>query len=274
MRKLDFIIVGAMKAGTSSLAFQLKDNPQVCIPLKELHFFDNEDNFSKGVEWYESFFKDCSSSGIIGEKTPTYSYSEKVPKRIFDYNPEVKIVWIFRNPVDRAYSNYWHAVKAGVENLSFEKAVKLESKRIEQDIFKGYLKRSIYIEQVERYLKFFDIKNMHFLLFEEFLQNPTENMRKLFKFLDIPFNNFQYKDEIRNITIIPRMPRLLRRTREILGEKSLMYRGVRFILSRGKKPGYAKLSSELRAELNEHFKNHNEKLKNLTGLNITAWEKE
>ena len=57
MRKLDFIIVGAMKAGTSSLAFQLKDNPQVCIPLKELHFFDNEDNFSKGVEWYESFFK-------------------------------------------------------------------------------------------------------------------------------------------------------------------------------------------------------------------------
>ncbi len=262
-----------MKAGTNSLALQLNSNPQVCIPLKEAHFFDNDGNFSKGIEWYENFFKDCSSDQIIGEKTPTYSYSEKVPKRIFDYNSEVKLVWIFRNPADRTYSNYWHAVKLGSEKFSFEKAVKLESKRIEEDIFKGYLKRSIYIEQVERYLKFFDIRNIHFLLFEEFVKNPTESMRKLFEFLNVPFNNFQYIDEIRNITVIPRIPRLLKKTREIIGEKSLIYRGFRFIAKRGIKPGYAKLSPELRAELNEHFKEHNEKLKDLTDLNISIWEK-
>jgi len=273
MKKLDFIIVGAMKAGTSSLAFQLEDNLQFCIPQQELHFFSDEENFSKGVEWYESFFKDCDSDKIFGEKTPTYSYSEKVPKRIFDYNSKVKLVWIFRNPVDRAYSNYWHSVRTGGESFSFEKAVKLESERIKENIFRGYLKRSIYIEQVERYLKFFDIKNMHFILFEEFVKNPTEIMRKLFEFLEAPFNNFQYKDEIRNIAIIPRLPRLLRRSREVLGEKSLIYRGVRFSLMRGRKPGYAKLSPELRAELKEYFKEHNEKFKNLTGLDITAWDK-
>ncbi len=273
MRKIDFIIVGAMKAGTNSLALQLNSNPQVCIPLKEAHFFDNEENFSKGVEWYESFFKECSIDNVIGEKTPTYSYSEKVPRRIYDYNSDVKLVWIFRNPVDRAYSNYWHAVKLGSEKYSFEKAVKLEPKRIEQNIFKGYLKRSIYIEQIERYLEFFKLKNMHFLLFEEFVKNPTENMRMLFEFLNIPFNNFQYKDEIKNITVVPRMPRLLRKTREAIGEKSLIYRGIRFLATRGKKPGYAKISPELRAELNKHFEEHNEKLKDLTGLNIAAWKK-
>jgi len=273
MKKLDFIIVGAMKAGTNSLALQLNSNPQVCIPLKEAHYFDNEENFSKGVEWYESFFKECSINNVIGEKTPTYSYSEKVPRRIYDYNSNVKLVWIFRNPVDRAYSNYWHAVKLGSEKYSFEKAVKLESKRIREDIFKGYLKRSIYIEQVERYLKFFDISNMHFLLLEEFVKNPTENMRKLFEFLNVPFNNFQYIDEIRNITVIPRIPRLLRRIREIIDEKSLIYRGVRFIATRGTKPGYAKISPELRAKLNIYFEEHNEKLKDLTGLNITTWKK-
>lgn len=273
MKKLDFIIVGAMKAGTTSLAFQLTDNPQICIPLQELHFFDNDENFKKGLEWYESFFKECDPETIFGEKTPTYSYSEKVPERIFDYNPEIKIVWIFRNPVDRAYSNYWHAIKTGNENLSFAKAVKLESERIKRDIFKGYLKRSIYIEQIERYLKFFKIENMHFLIFEEFLKDPIEHMRELFKFLNVPFNNFQYKDEIRNITKIPRTPRLLKKSREILGEKSLFYRGFRFINTRGKKPGYAKLSPELRAKLNEYFESHNENLKILTGLNVEVWKK-
>ncbi|MCG3225827.1 MAG: sulfotransferase domain-containing protein [Candidatus Heimdallarchaeota archaeon] len=273
MRKLDFIIVGAMKAGTSSLAFQLRNNPQVFIPLEEIHFFDNEENFSKGVKWYENIFKNCSVDSIIGEKTPTYSYSKKVPQRIFEYNPDIKLVWIFRNPVDRAYSNYLHAIKSGSENLSFEEAIKLESKRIAQDVFKGYLKRSIYIEQVERYLNFFDLKNMHLLLFEDFVKNPTETMSELFKFLEVSFNNYQYKDEIRNITLIPRIPKLLRRTRKVFGENSLVYRGVQFIAFKGKEPGYAKLSKELRAELTEYFVNHNEKLRDLTGLNTKIWEK-
>ncbi|MCK5157664.1 MAG: sulfotransferase domain-containing protein [Candidatus Heimdallarchaeota archaeon] len=272
MRKLEFIIVGAMKAGTSSLAFQLKNNSQVFIPLKEIHFFDNDENYSKGVEWYENIFKNCSPDSIIGEKTPTYSYSEKVPQRIYEYNPEIKLVWILRNPVDRAYSNYLHAVISGREKLSFKKAIKSESKRIKQDIFKGYLKRSIYIEQIERYLKFFDIKNMYFLLFEEFVLNPVETMRKLYTFLEVPFNNYQYIDEIRNITLIPRIPRLYRKTREVFGEDSLIYRGVQYIAIKGKKPGYRKLSQELRSELNEYFYAYNEKLKDLTGLNIEVWK--
>ena len=57
-----------MKAGTSSLAFQLRNNPQVFIPLKEIHFFDNEENFSKGVKWYENIFKNCSVDSIIGKR--------------------------------------------------------------------------------------------------------------------------------------------------------------------------------------------------------------
>ncbi|MHA1199811.1 MAG: sulfotransferase family protein [Candidatus Heimdallarchaeaceae archaeon] len=273
MKKLDFIIVGAMKAGTSSIAFQLSHNPQICIPTDEVHYFNNEENFCKGIEWYESKFKNCNRDSIIGEKTPTYSYDEKVPERINDYNPDIKLVWTFRNPVDRAYSNYLHAVRFGRESYSFKKAIRNEPERIKKNIFRGYLKRSIYIEQIERYLEFFDKKQMYFILFEDFVKNPVEIMKGLFKFLNVSFNDFKYQDEIKNITVIPRMPRLLRKTVETFGDRSIVSKGVRFITLRGKKPGYAKLSPELRYELNEYFSEYNKKLSDLTGLDISAWNK-
>lgn len=158
----DFIIVGTMKAGTTSLAHYLKQHPQIFMPNREVHFFNNEDNYKKGVKWYKKQFKKASNDSVIGEKTPTYSYLKKVPKRIHDILPEVKLIWIFRNPVDRTYSNYWHAYKKGMERLSFEKAIKNEKQGIKENIFYGYKKRSIYVEQVKRYLKFFPKNKMFF----------------------------------------------------------------------------------------------------------------
>src|SRR6056297_2017481 len=122
MKKLDFIIVGAMKAGTSSLAFHLSNHPNICMPLKEAHFFNIKDHYEQGSEYYKIFFKDCESKKLWGEKTPTYSYLRKVAPLIKEYNPDIKLIWILRNPVKRSYSNYWHAFKKGVEDLSFKKA--------------------------------------------------------------------------------------------------------------------------------------------------------
>ena len=272
MKKLDFIIVGAMKAGTSSLAFQLQHNPDICIPLKEIHFFDNDQNYSKGIKWYEENFTNCDQQKLIGEKTPTYSYLEKVPKRIQEYNQEIKLIWIFRNPIERAYSNYWHAVKSGVERKSFEKAVQKETEHIKKDIFKGYLKRSIYVDQIDSYLEFFEKKQMFFMLFEDFVKNPLDNMHNLFKFLKVPFNDFKYADEIRNVTVIPRIPVLLRKSSELFRESSLMYRGVQFLAFKGKKPGYPKLSSALKIELDHYFADYNKELSDLTGLDLAPWK--
>ncbi|MHA1203285.1 MAG: sulfotransferase family protein [Candidatus Heimdallarchaeaceae archaeon] len=273
MKKLDFIMVGTMKSGTSSLAFQLAQNPDICIPLDEMHYFNNEENYEKGEKWYASNFKECSNKSIIGEKTPTYSYLDKVPYRIFEYNPDIKLIWLFRNPVDRSYSNYWHAVRLGSEKYRFTKAIKHESKRVKENVFKGYLKRSKYIEQVERYLQFFDKKKMHFILFEDFVKNPIQIITDVFKFLNVPFNNFVYQNEIRNVALIPRAPRFLRKSREILGETALSYRVIRRLSFRGRKPGYRKLSPKVRAELNEYFEEYNKKLENLTGLDVSVWKK-
>ncbi len=273
MKKLDFMIVGTMKSGTSTLALQLDQNPDICIPLDEIHYFNNEENFKKGEKWYESKFEECEKDCIIGEKTPTYSYLEKVPKRIFEYNPDIKLIWAFRNPVDRSFSNYYHAIRLGSEKYSFKKAVKLEPIRIKKDVFKGYVTRSKYIEQVKRYLKYFSIEQMHFILFEEFVKNPIPVLEDLFDFLEVPFNDFEYQDEIRNVALIPRAPRFLRKSREILGETALLYRIIRKLSFMGRKPGYKKISPKLREELNDYFIEYNKQLEELTGLDVSIWQK-
>lgn len=110
--QVDFIIVGAMKSGTSSLAFHLSNHPDIYMPESEVHFFNDDEAYEKGYQHYLNQFEYLQNK-IVGEKTPTYSYLKKCPERIYDFNANVKLIWIFRNPVDRAYSNYWHAVKRG-----------------------------------------------------------------------------------------------------------------------------------------------------------------
>jgi hypothetical protein len=139
-----FIVVGAAKSGTSSLAHYLMQHPKIYMPDRELHFFDARggyaDRWKYGVEWYENQFASADSHHLCGEKTPTYAYIPSVPKRMNAVVPDIKLIWILRDPVYRAYSNYWHAVCEGVELLDFDEAVRMESERIKNDISKGYVK--------------------------------------------------------------------------------------------------------------------------------------
>ena len=101
-----FLIVGGMKAGTSSLAQILNQHPKIFIPNQELHYFNKDENYFKGYDFYNKNFK----AGVLnGEKTPTYSFQENCAERIYKYNKDFKLIWILRNPTDRAISNYYHA---------------------------------------------------------------------------------------------------------------------------------------------------------------------
>ena len=155
--KMDFIIVGAMKCGTTSLGFHLQRHPQVCIPNGEVHFFENEKNFQKGMGWYENRIRrfEGPQTVVRGEKTAAYTYHPDVPGRIHAAFPETKLVWILREPVARAHSNYIHAFRTGSVRGSFEEAVEKEAERMKRSIYFGYLERSRYAPQVERYLELF-----------------------------------------------------------------------------------------------------------------------
>ena len=272
-----FIIVGAMKSGTTTLAAHLNNHKKIHVAADELHFFDSQVNFNKGINWYRKKLLEGKSdeTRFLGEKTPTYSYMPGVEKRIYEALPHTKIVWIIRNPVKRTYSNYLHGVKKGVEKLPFEKAISQESKRIKGNMFLGYRTRSIYHEQVQRYLEYFPMEQMHFMLFEDLIKPYSENhvLNDLFRFIGAEPEDFQYRDLHSHKTAMPRFPKLLYYANRLgLMELDPVRRGVTKINCYKKDAGYPKMSADIRAELNRFFGPHNNRLADLIKMDLSAWD--
>ena len=132
--KVDFIIAGTQKGGTSALDAYLRLDPQICLPhkVKEVHFFEADPLFDTGepdYRLYHAFFKPRSWHRLVGEATPGYMYCEDVPRRIHAYNPDMKIILSLRNPIDRAFSHWNMNKKRGFEPLSFGDAIRGEEER-------------------------------------------------------------------------------------------------------------------------------------------------
>lgn len=139
---IDFMIIGTQHGGTDSFYRYLQQHPQVVPTYRpELNFFDQ--NYSKGIEWYSKQFPLLSEypdghrpqGHVTGEASPYYMYHPLVAERIKRHCPETKFIVLLRNPTDRAYTHFRHAVQAGSEPLSFPDALKLEAKRLERGKF-------------------------------------------------------------------------------------------------------------------------------------------
>ncbi len=269
---MDFIIVGAMKSGTTSLGFHLGRHPQVCIPRGEVHFFENEKNYRKGLGWYERQIRrhETGRTVVRGEKTTAYTYHPDVPERIHRAFPQTRLVWILREPVERAYSNYIHAFRTGAVRGSFEEAVENEAEQMKKSIYFGFLERSRYAKQIARYLKYFSRERMHFILFEHFIRNVGDELGRLFDFIGVTEEGFALKDEPRGRAIMPRWQSSVYLTRRFLGP-GIVHQTVTFANTALKKPGYEKLDPAYKAELKKRFVDDNAELTAITGLDLSVW---
>lgn len=267
----DFLIVGAMKAGTTTLAYHLNQHPGVFLPDKEIHFFDTDKNYARGVQWYEDRFKQAGEGQIVGEKTPTYSYLPIVPQRIAKDLPNAKFLWIFRNPVDRTYSNYWHMVIGGSELLSFEEAIAKEPDRLKKSLWYGYRKRSVYVEQVERYLGYFSKSNMFFMFFEDLVDQTESEMRHVLGFLNIQESFHSHELEKKNSTFLPQSIYLQWIARKVFGT-GIAFKLVKR-LNRRRSKGYPRMDRAIRQELEEYFAPLNLELFNLIEKSTDKWGK-
>src|SRR5690349_3699828 len=169
----DFLIIGAQRGGTTSLYNYLQAHPNIhSASIKEVHFFDRK--FQKGVHWYRAHFpmrltkvyagRFRHEGFVTGEASPAYLFHPQVPERIARLLPRVKLIVLLRNPVDRAYSQYYHTLQLGYETLTFEEAIAAEEERIagerekiSQDEYyqshafkhQSYLSRGIYVDQLQ-----------------------------------------------------------------------------------------------------------------------------
>jgi hypothetical protein len=181
-----FLIIGAMKSGTTTLGAYLNHHPDAFC-AQEPHFFDQ--NFERGVEWYRERFRDAGTAAVVGEKSPSYMYHPDAIRRISEVLPDARLIAILRHPVHRAYSHYWHQRRLKQETLSFDDALDAEPGRLREDAAGmspfGYVDRGLYLEQLERVVRFAPRERLLVLLFEDLLRAPLETYSELGRFLGI-----------------------------------------------------------------------------------------
>ncbi len=178
MKRLpSFFVIGAQKAGTTTLHNWLIQQPDICLPVcKETQFFSSNDKYKLGIDWYIGQFPKRKRNSIIGEIDPDYLFFKETPCRISTWIKSVKIIIIFRNPIDRAYSHYLMTVRRGYEKLQFDEALLAESERlsVQDDVFAmqhySYMTRGKYFEQVKRYLDAFPNSEFLFVKFDDFFR--------------------------------------------------------------------------------------------------------
>ena len=206
IERLDFILAGAQKSGTTALHYFLSRHPDINMgDQQEIHFFDNDAMFVPQVD-YEQLHKHyplLAPSTITGDCTPSYMYHEPAAERIWKYNPQIKLLIILRNPVERAFAHWNMQRFKGREPLDFFDAVREEKTRIagappaEARRF-AYIDRGFYARQLERLFKFFPREQVQILKSEQFRDNQREILASIFSFLGLkPLRSVRSKD--RNI---------------------------------------------------------------------------
>lgn len=243
----DFLIIGAQKAGTTTLYVDLIQHPEVVrAKEKELMYFTRF--FDKGIDWYRGQFPSLESGedGVItGEATPNYLDDPQVPRRVYQQMPKVKCIVLLRNPVDRAYSQYQMGIRKGMfgegdHNPTFAEMLEEEGKHPAKYRF---LNRSVYIKHLRNWMKWFPKNQFLILKSEDFFERPSTIYRQVTRFLELlEWEPKNYRNENRQV-----------------------------MQDIGVNPDYPDMPIKLREELNLYFKPYNHQLYRFIGRDL-RWD--
>lgn len=205
----NFLIIGAQKAGTTWLANQLRQHPDVFMCPNEIHFFDKSYNYEKGASWYTEHFRGAKSQKAVGEKTPDYLWANgegveghlsTVHCHIHELLPDVRLIVVLRNPVNRAVSAVNHIIGSGrvPPQYSADQLLVGRYKHLVQG--HGVLAYGRYHEQIQAFLTLFKREQLLVLIFEEdVIESPAQGLQKVCRFLEIDPNfSFAAQTEKKN----------------------------------------------------------------------------
>ena len=206
------LIIGPRRTGTTSIYQILRHHSLIYgVSRKEIKYFDC--NYQRGLDWYRSFFpyqKDVEESdGLAIEASPYYIYHPLAAERIRKDFPDIKIITLLRNPIDRAYSNYHMNYDLGVELLpTFEEAIEAEPARLDGEVEKiiadpdhslfnhmhlSYLNQGIYADQLKRWFSIFPREQILVLQSEKFFSEMPEVYAQILDFLGLPQEPLKFK---------------------------------------------------------------------------------
>lgn len=183
------LIIGIRKGGTRALIDSLSRHPNVRACHIELHFFDRQENYHLGLDWYKSQMPLSLSNQITVEKTPAYFVTDDAPRLVYQMSPSVKLLVIVRDPTVRAISDYAQLSDKYHGNLKpFEEYVTEDLQHRVLRATSKIVTTGLYVNHLRRWLKYFPLEQIHFVNGEELVKNPVNEMKSVEKFLGLePF---------------------------------------------------------------------------------------
>ncbi len=281
--KLTFLGIGAPRCGTTWLHALLDQHPEVLVPTerKELYYFSHQ--FDKGLGWYSGFFtralgKDAGAVKAVGEISPSYIYSETALRRIQAFNPDMRMILMIRNPVDRLISAYLFRLREGTFRGSFRKFREENPRAIEL---------GLYGEALERFDRVFPRDQLLTLIFEELWRDSEAAVDRIAAHLNVGRDGFPkgFANQKVNDSYVPRFPwanQLAHATARWLRRNDLDWIKVRLrFLGRLGRMGFSrqgsgkfKLSEDERRELEGIYSSDVERLERWLGRRIDPWRPE
>jgi len=283
--KVGFFIVGAPKAGTTSLFHYLNTHPEIKMSsAKEPNYFSDKELFDQGLYYgtsridtlqkYNSLFSGRKKEKLMGESSVSYLYYSEVPKRIKVYNTDSKIIVMLRNPVDRAFSHYLMDYRLGLTSESFESEfnIKIGLK------FQQYFLLGNYSSQVKRYIDVFGRENIHFIWYSDFKKNTSLELEKVFDFLSLNTNYCLDFNKVHNSFFMPKN-NIVRKIYSIIWLRKVLVSLIpstfislikSILFNKGNKP---KISVEVRNSVSLYFEKDIEILEKLLSINLEKWKK-
>jgi hypothetical protein len=298
----NFLVCGPPKCASTSLNFYLKQHPEIFMsPVKQTKFFSV--HYHKGSDYYvKTFFSKVTNEKVVGEATPTYSLLPFVAERIRKFNPDMKLIFCLRNPVERAFSGWSMRVNNGTEHLSFREALEenfnqrqitrletendankwaadmLRSNRLEETGFRTYLEGSLYANNLKHYLKHFPLSRIKIIFMDALQKDLHDTMKEIFTFLGVNpkyhVQNTEQKNTYKKLRIKFLDP--------ILGKNKKLSKVLFRVMPKGIKKkildtvyieeSKKKLTSEDRMFAYQYFKDEIVELENLLNVDLSNWK--
>lgn len=189
-RPVDFLVIGAGKAGTTSLFRYLDAHPAIAMPPhKEIAFFADDEAYAKGIGWYRQHWPPQTEHGVIrGEASPQYMQSEAAAARIRDAAPEVKLITVLRDPVQRAFAHYRHARRKGIEPRGFEAVCDAWLSGALSGPAADYFEASRYHSVLRGYAACFHHSQIKIVFTEQLSSQPLRIVQELYGWLGVDAN--------------------------------------------------------------------------------------
>lgn len=193
------LVIGIRKGGTRAVLNFLSRHPSVRVCPREVHFFDRQENYIRGSDWYREQMPLSFSSQTTIEKTPAYFVTEDVPNRVFKMSPSIKLLVVVRDPTIRAISDYAQLFEKSNGTLrSFEQYITEDPQHRILRKTSSIVTTGIYVDHLNKWLEYFPLEQIHFISGEMLVKNPVHEMQSVENFLGLkPYINenlFYYND--------------------------------------------------------------------------------